>query len=295
MIDSIVKKGAFHRSMPQDYVVAEDLGTAKQPFPFIAVADGCSAGLHSEIGAMIFARAALASVKYHIDRLGLDTPGLGMMIQDTLEGDILARAKEAAGQLKLELDDMIATLRVAFLFDGIIYTMESGDGYNFFVQGEDFDMDRYEYEINAPFYLAYKMFGKVREYDGIGINHLVQTHYDSKNPIKNFVSTFDSHHIFMQQHALEFYPNATYFGLATDGLGTYMRDDGSNLVVKPEIIVAQLSQIKIPAGAFFVRRFQKMDAELTSKGFVNQDDIGIACVSIHNYKETLKHNTEAKS
>jgi hypothetical protein len=267
-----------------------DLGTAKQPFPFIAVADGCSAGKNSELGAMILARAALASVKYHIDRRGLNAPGLGMVIQDLLEGDVIARAKEAAGQLKLELDDMIATLRVAFLFDGVIYTMESGDGYHFFVQGEHFDMDRYEYEINAPFYLAYKMYGKIAEYDGIGLNHLVQTHYDSKDPTKNFSGTFDSHHIVMQQYALEFYPNAMYFGLATDGLGTYMKEDGSNLAVKPEMIVSQLSQIKVPAGEFLVRRFQKMDAELVKAGFENQDDVGIACISLLTYKATLEAN-----
>ena len=293
MIDSIVKKGAFHKSMPQDYVVAEDLGTAKQPFPFIAVADGCSAGQHSEIGAMILARAALASVKYHIDRIGLGAPGLGIVIQSNLEEDVTVRAGEAAGQLKLELDDMIATLRVAFLFEGVIYTVEMGDGYHFLIHGDEFhsfDMDRYEYEINAPFYLAYKMFEKVREYDGIGVNHLIQMHSDSRDIKKNFTGTFDSHHVVTQQIVLDFYPDMMYYGLATDGLGTYMKEDGSNLAVKPEIIISQLSEIKVPTGEFLGRRFQKMDRELESKGFKNMDDCGIAMISVFTYKATLEAN-----
>jgi serine/threonine protein phosphatase PrpC len=287
MIDSIVKKGAFHRSMPQDYVVAEDLGTAKQPFPFIAVADGCSAGQHSEIGAMILARAALATAKYYRDRLGLNHHNFGTLLQETMLDDVARRSRLAAEELKLELDDMIATLRIAYVYDSIIYTIETGDGYHFIVHTDgQFDMFEYDYEINAPYYLAYEMYNKVREYDGIGVNHLRERIYKPAFGEDTLIIR-PSKDVLHQQF---FINDVDYFGLATDGIASYMMEDGSGVAVKPEAIVSQLSQIKVPAGEFLVRRFQKMDRELESKGFKNMDDCGIAMISVFTYKATLEAN-----
>ena len=288
MIDSIIKKGVFHRSMPQDYAVAVDIGTTKHPLPFIAIADGCSAGQHSELGAMILTRAALAVAKYYRDRLGLEYLGTGVAIQNSMLEDVKHRASQVAQELKLELDDMIATLRVAFVYENILYTIETGDGYNFFIHNDGkFIAHQHEYEINAPFYLAYDMFDKIKEYDGIGVN-LLDTLYT--NNTQDPALVLPSHTRFSQQISLDSIPTIDYFGLATDGIASYMMNDGSNLAVKPEAIVGQLAQIKQPAGEFLVRRFQKMDKELTEKGFVNQDDVGVAMINLLCYRATREAN-----
>ena len=288
MVDSIIKKGAFHRSMPQDYAVAEDIGTTENPLPFIAIADGCSAGRNSEIGAMILCRAALATANYFRDRLGPDNLDLGEQIHLMLFDEVKRRAEAAAGSLKLELNDMIATLKVAFISNNILYISESGDGFHFIVYNDGkFIMHQHEYDINAPYYLAYEFFNRIADYDSIGLNHLNDTAYTSVDAAHR-TTVLPAHARIFQKIPLDNIPFVDYFGLATDGIASYMMEDGSGLAVKPEAIVNQLTQIKIPAGEFLVRRFQKMDRELESKGFINQDDVGVCMISLYTYRETLK-------
>lgn len=280
MIDAVTKKGIYHRSMPQDYVIAEDLGTASEPLPFIAVADGCSAGRFSERGAMILCCAAKRAIAPYL----LSDP-------ETLLHKIIQYAGEAADALGLGLDDMIATLRLAYVYQDTLYTIETGDGFSFqiFYDGR-FAYQQYEYEINAPFYLAYKIFNQVDEYRSIGRgnNQLIVTkgnsfeagHHIEKLPSTEIIYKKIEHISEMQ---------AKFYGLATDGLSSYL-NEGSGSSVPAIEVIRRLSDIKVPAGEFLVRRFQKLDKELTNAAFENHDDIGIAMINLDCYRETIKRN-----
>ena len=285
MIDSIVKKGAFHRSMPQDYVVAEDIGTSKRPMPFIALADGCSAGRHSEIGAMLITRAALAVAK---DYYRLSSK-CGPELQNFLLTEINLRLKEAVKQLDLELDDMIATLRVMYVVDEVLYTLGHGDGFDLFISADGTaQFDEYFYEINAPYYPAYTLFDKVAEYVGIGPNKLHQNRCTTYQVDDTFgaLHDFSPTHIEMRIIPLDQF-KPIYVGVASDGLDTYTR---GNEGIKAKEIIKRLAQIKNPAGEFLVRRFQKMNDELKSQGYMHQDDIGIALINLDCYRATLEAN-----
>lgn len=289
MIDSVVKKGILHRSMPQDYAVAVDLGTAKRPFPFIAVADGCSAGRHSEIGAIILCRAAMAEAKRWLLDYDGDTPySLGEVIQNNMTSALISRTKYTIKQLDLELDDMIATIRIMYVLDGVIYNYSQGDGYDFFIAPDTtVQFDEYYYRSNAPYYPAYTMFNKVAEYANIASNSFILNKdttakmddisgvvYDKLSPTT----------IIMSSRPIG---DLLFVGVASDGLDSYTKGD-QGLVAKK--VLHQLAQIKNPVGEFLVRRFQKMDRELESEGFINQDDISIACINLDCYRSTLEAN-----
>jgi len=287
MIDSIVKKGIYHRSMPQDYVVAEDLGTMQCPFPFIALSDGCSAGQHSEIGAMIITRAARAVAKEMYPD--------GDQIFDRLLPSLHARLKTTVSALNLELDDMIATLRIAYILNGKVYMIGHGDGFDLFILGDgSAQYDQYKYLINAPFYPAYDTFNCRTDYEMIGghpganmlkLNRDTTTLPDLVGAVHDFPSTYISR---MTADLKDFKP--MYIGVASDGLESYVR--GNTDIIPPKDVITSLAAIKNPAGEFLVRRFQKMDKEYTALGFENQDDIAVALINVDCYRATIEANKE---
>lgn len=289
MIDSIVKKGIFHRSVPQDYVVAEDLGTAQRPFPFIALSDGCSAGQHSEVGAVVVTRAAKAIAKSYYER----QEDAGSQLFEYLLSELQGRLIEAIKILGLELDDLIATLRVAYILDGKLYMIGQGDGFDLFILGDGTaQFDQYEYLINAPFYPAYDAFHCRLGYEMIGgrlganslnLNRDTTTQPDLTGAIHTFPCTYISK---MSADLADFKP--MYVGVASDGLGSYVRNNTD--IIPPKDVITSLAAIKNPAGEFLVRRFQKMDKEYTAQGFENQDDIAVALINVDCYRETVERN-----
>jgi len=290
MIDSIVKKGAFHRSMPQDYVVAEDLGTAHRPFPFIALADGCSAGQHSEIGAMLITRAAKAVAKDYY----ANCSAAGHDLKDLLLTEIQLRLKKAVKELDLELDDMIATLRVAYILDNKMYMIGQGDGFDLFIFKDGHaQFDQYEYLYNAPFYPAYDVFNCRINYEMIGGSlhanklHLNRDETNSPGLIGTTLVWPCTHvsDVTIDSQDLE---SIQYIGVASDGLSSYVRNNTD--VIPAKDVITSLAAIKNPAGEFLVRRFQKMDKEYTAQGFENQDDVSVALINVECYRATVEAN-----
>lgn len=276
MLDSVVKKGIYHRAIPQDYIVTDIIHTKDNIIPFIAIADGCSAGVNTEVGAMILTQAALAVIKEH-----KDLPG------KTLQSNILSwiqiKVKRVISDLNLSFENMLATLRIVYIVDNVVYTISTGDGFNFIIYNDkNYDLCQYEYETNAPYYLAYDMYNLIKEYDAINAESLVEKETTSR------LTLISTRYHTSKTHIYSEYPlndNHAYIGVATDGLASYARKESANDVIFPDNIVNQLSQIKVSTGEFLVRRFQKMDKELETKGYINYDDIGIAMISISEYKK----------
>lgn len=291
MIDSIVKKGAFHRSMPQDYVVAEDLGTAHRPFPFIALADGCSAGRHSEIGAMLITRAARAVAKDYY----ANCSAAGHDLKDLLLTEIQLRLKKAVKELDLELDDMIATLRVAYILDNKMYMIGQGDGFDLFIfEDGTAQYHQYEYLYNAPFYSAYDVFDCRINYEMIGGHLHANKLFVNKNTTasQELVGTsqeFPCTHVSQSVESIEELFKPIYIGVASDGLSSYVRNNTD--VIPAKDVITSLAAIKNPAGEFLVRRFQKMDKEYMAQGFENQDDVSVALINIPCYLATVEANS----
>lgn len=289
MIDSIVKRGAFHRSFPQDYVVAADLGTTKRPFPFIALADGCSAGQHSEIGAMIITQAARAiALDYY-----KNCSNAGRDLHEYLLTELMLRLKKTVDALDLSLDDMIATLRVMYILDNKIYTLGHGDGFDLYIlENGAVQFDQYKYDLNAPYYFAYEVFNNRADFEMMGgsksANRLVLNRDVTTTPGGiGAIHEFTSIHVSKFVESLEGF-RPMFVGVASDGLESYVRGDADRLPAK-EVLKA-LGAIKNPMGEFLARRFQKMDKEYTSQGFENQDDIAVAMINVDCYRATLESN-----
>jgi hypothetical protein len=284
MVDCIVKKGAYHRSYPEDYALAEEVSIGGRDVPLIIVCDGCSGGYHTEVGAMIQATAA----KMEFLRQLRDSPNGDAPDSRKLFQAILERIYSVTDELGLPWEQMIATLRMAWIIDEVIYTIEAGDGYQI---GKKADVPgigtplapyytKYEYEQNAPYYPAYIAFGREKEYkESFEHNPLQVTSSDLDRTL-----TTASNTVFHNEYPAK---DFKFFGMATDGLASYRLAD--NTQISDLEVVKNLTAFKGEAiGEFLVRRFQKYDKELISQGADNYDDVSIALISV---EECLRRNS----
>jgi hypothetical protein len=284
MVDNIVKRGSLHRAYPEDYSLAEEVGYKQETIPFIVVADGCSGGAHTEVGAMIVCHAARAAFLRLLREEDQDGSWVDGYFQKELFNRVLTSIKTTADELIIPWNTMIATLRMAWVRDEKIYTIEAGDGYQLGVKQDSVGRTgtyfvKYEYAQNAPFYPAYIAFDQVRSYETIDNNDLTVTVSGAQTDVK-VPSTTIFYNVY---DAKDF----VYFGMASDGLGTYRKRDFAPEVYPDTKVLEALTDFKNSTGTFMVRRFQRFDAEMLKDNFDSYDDISVAMI---NVEECLKVN-----
>jgi hypothetical protein len=275
MIDYIVKKGILHRTFPEDYAMAEEILFNNEVIPFIVVSDGCSGGNRTEIGSMLLCQTALTEFKFLLN-IFPDSPHF----TEVLFQNITQSLKETVENLKLPWETMIATLRVAFIREGIIYTIEAGDGYQLGIKEGKTYYQKFEYELNAPFYPAYIVYNHQEEYKkNFPNNSLLVDISGASNTLRVPMDT-----VFYNEYPAK---DFSCFGMASDGLASYLRTANGDKFSDVDLIT-QLTDIKGFQGQFMVRRFQKIDKELTKQGFENYDDISVAVLDVNACLERNK-------
>lgn len=123
--------------------------SGRSPFPFVIVADGCSATKYSEVGALILAHAARNVLGRYSEQVidSYEAFGKAVLSQAESVANLLGRPKEI-------LD---ATLVLAWVDGEKIRFRMYGDGM-FILKSQDgtLEIRQYEYDNNMPFYLSYR-------------------------------------------------------------------------------------------------------------------------------------------
>ncbi len=140
-----------HYCIGQGHWVCQDYALhGQRPFPFAIIADGCSASLHSDIGARLLVHAAL----HHLQDLCSDIPAhthwpVGELIVNT--------AWNAAQNSQLAMTALDATLWIVAYHNQRLRVHGYGDGGVVHRHVEEIAFYQVEWFGNTPYYLSYRL------------------------------------------------------------------------------------------------------------------------------------------
>jgi len=115
-------------------------------YPCIIISDGCSSSDDTDIGARIMVRAMKETLEESL-RAPFNYESIMM--------EFRSYYKSMARALFLPDPALDATILVAVIVDGLIYTIQYGDGYIVHKEPSKTTMTYYQYPFNAPFYHHY--------------------------------------------------------------------------------------------------------------------------------------------
>jgi len=134
----------------QDYAIAESSETAS----FAIVADGCSAGRETDIGARLVTLAASNALREEIAFPGCLGPEASSAFVREWQESIL---RDAGRMLQLHEDDLLATSLHAYANGHHAYAFVQGDGLVAIrLRNGSTIVHRFEWDDNMPFYPAYR-------------------------------------------------------------------------------------------------------------------------------------------
>jgi len=258
-------------ALGKSHTVCQDYAAVTQGYPQevrIAVSDGCSSSPDTDFGARFLVRTAM-----------------GIRSRVLPHPDIIAsRAWEPALALDLPGSVMDATLLIADVWEGTLTIHAFGDGV---IDLEFKNGDRSTYSIEfsneAPAYLSYwlreddldmylKKFGcrkvsiDVSFPDGSGYSKDIEERVTRES------------YGYVQKYPWNTVKRVT---LCTDGVRSFRKVTslGATEAVPLEKVLAEVTAIKSPAGAFMVRRMRRFLYDFCPKnGWYHDDDVGVATI-----------------
>ena len=297
-IDSFLKIGHSH-SMCQDYIL-----TGTDPCPYIILSDGCSQAKDSDIGARILCHAALNFLRRSWERLDEIT------VQE-LGRDVIVHTENITSQhFNIKIEDLDATLIVAFKWNGVYKVFMYGDGIIYWIKPND-TVQYYNitFKPNAPSYLRYSIDGR-EDYLRGGPNNTCPRMFieNVAGDQETFFGPLIPYHVTIPEEAVKtlmvasdgvssmiYKEEVLYKSLYLDMLSelklynsSIHRNQGKPFIPLTRInqgvnelnfktVCSSMTDFKLTKGAFVSRRAKKVLKEYLQQGFVNDDDLSIGC------------------
>lgn len=265
-LDSYYTIGRMHWYC-EDYVFQG--GT---PFPYVIMADGCSASPHSDIGAKLLVLNARRELT-HFAR-GADDEAQRAQLHWPLGQRIVRRAARQVQDLQLDSSVLDATLLVAWCDGSTVHVHLYGDGCIATRQADGgLAVIQVEYAENAPYYLSYLLDSERHAYyqEAIGDLTVAQTVHslDETTGISIRRGRFDAPIILS-------FPLATFptVAVATDGLHSFVNAEARNRVDLLEVTRAVLD-FSNHEGPFVRDRLEKVLVEFSKQLIFNLDDLSL--------------------
>ncbi len=265
-IDAFSAIGELHKgAFCQDYY---RIGLGDRPF--LIVSDGCSSSPDTDVGARILVHCAQRILETSSSRVYEEE-----FITDILIHQVMDEAKWLAREMHLDEACLDATLLVAQFFpkkNSLAFSM-TGDGFAFWKKKDkDPTIMQVEFTSNAPYYptLATNTALKVQW------KHAFP---DNKMKIKQMGNKYIPMTDNSEQEPTDFNgvmstDGLEYFGLSTDGLGSFVSNVGNLIPV--ESVMAEALNFKSFVGSFVQRRIGRMIKDYRAQGILNGDDISVA-------------------
>lgn len=264
-LDSHYTIGKLHW-LCQDYVLQ-----GRKPFPWLILADGCSAVPDSDVGARLLALNARRLLP-RFARTAEDEKERNARHRQLGRG-IARRAARQASELSLDPTALDATLLVAWCDGARVWVHLYGDGC-IAVRRADGGVAAIlvEYAENAPYYLSYLLdTGRCALYrEMIGDPATAQSiHYLNETGVTTRLEPFDSPTVFdLSLDALQ------AVVVATDGLYSFVSaDTGERL--DPLLVARDLLDFPDVQGDFVRRRLRQLLVDYGQQRAFNVDDIGL--------------------
>ena len=240
------RKGSSH-NIYEDYGLNTD--------NLIIISDGCSSSEHSDVASRVIS---------HVCKNMLQDDVLNSY--DLLAAKILVEIKYIAKSMNL--NDLLATLIVSFIYNEDVYTYVYGDGY-VVIKNRNIDCNIYKIDFlnNTPNYLWYL---SNRDYYNVD---------DCDVQING--------KLFPRNHPITFVnpiKDLEYIAIFTDGVSSFVptkpkEDSIFGNKITDLISISELTNFKTTKGRFVVRRLNRFLQQTKDNGFIHEDDI--TCAVMH--------------
>lgn len=268
--DHYFAKGSQH-VVNQDYAQSH----AGDDCAVVAIADGCSASEHSDIGARLLVHAALHQLRQWRE------PGLVQKVT-SLGTAAIQQAWQALHALDLQPTALDATLALAWRQASFAAAVIFGDGVIFYRLGAHFHVFEITYSGNAPAYLSYGLeTARCALFDQL--NQTKSICYTVMAPEGSQTRTFQQP---CHQPFVVVPPSAASFlAVASDGMTTFTTASGQPVALRD--IVHQWSSFGGLKGAFLQRRLRSFGKQCRRQGVEHADDIACGAVLLERAEELL--------
>jgi serine/threonine protein phosphatase PrpC len=258
--DSYFEIGSSHM-VCQDYALS---GNFKDMWYGI-VSDGCSSAEYSEIGAQVLCHTTknILMVYYDLFMNGSVTPEF---IAQLLATSIRVKADEVRKIYPISRDSLQATLLIAVMVNGFMFTFVWGDGVIIRCWAKDTAVFEIDYpDTNAPVYLMTDIEAYKKKFED-----KLNKRLTSYNPCKSTgLLSFDEPYVDCRKVG-----PGDFIILCTDGFTQY-QDQNKKPIDIHEILPLILDYPNYN-GQFVKRTMNFMKRDLIRKNWSHTDDIGIA-------------------
>lgn len=276
-IDGIFLIGKSHK-VCEDYMIH-----GEKPLPHIIISDGCSSSKDTDVGSRLLGLAAKQTLlRFHKEGClftedeELSTPErVAARRQAYIDFGVEAiqRARFSGATLGVDRTTIDATLMVAFIHKGKIFSYTYGDGYKYEVNQDYEIFTEYHFTNGAPFYLSYWI-------DRERKNGYIEQKLKEKNclTIRQILGSQESvdsvpyDEVLYSTHPID---KVSLFMIASDGAEQVMNVQKQKM--PPEAIMKKFAAFKQVTGKFLQRRVSAELRSLDKKGFHNHDDLAVGC------------------
>lgn len=279
----IGKKHIKQNAPCQDHALSGQLGESL----FAVIADGCSSGRHTDIGARIITCAAIAAIKECL-ALTNDMTQLPKLIHQAL----IVNAQKTAVAMGLDNQDLLATCVYAVVTPqgGFIHILGDGHAVIKFTNGS-LKIVNTEWQNNTPYYPAdnrkalfiaehskFEQGEKSLELEAINmdVNGLEST--------KSNISIIDAVEGVVIPLSEDDLSAVEVIALMSDGIGQFKKDGAFLPVIS---VVTPLTAFKTWAGEFVKRRLSRGLLDFGSDGTFPDDDVSIAAIHLESKTESI--------
>lgn len=250
----------------EDYAASGTVGNIS----YALIADGCSTGVHTDIGSRLIVRSAIPFVT---------TSWMGKCLHE-FGAKVFQQAKKAASLIGLNDESLAATL---------LGVRSDGDKFNAFVFGDgcvfarkrdgSLIIHQHEFPSGAPFYFVYNTNEQnIKDYLATFDGDMEITDYVI-DPDGNVTSSlrklpFHRAHVVYEYDSKYF----DYVGVVSDGASSFLDSSPEKEDVDIVDIIYELAAFKNFKGKFVERRMKKSCTTFQKNGWNNYDDLSIGVV-----------------
>jgi hypothetical protein len=264
-LDSYYTIGKLHLYC-EDYVCQ-----GREPFPYVIMADGCSASPNSDVGARLLVLNARRSLARFAPAAG-DKSGHDVL-HWRLGRRIVRRAARQVRELGLEPEALDATLLIAWCDGATVHVHLYGDGCIATRRADrGLAVIQVEYAENAPYYLSYLLDAErcALYREAVGDPSTAQiVRYLNETGVSTRRERFDTPTVF--SFSLAVFPTVA---VATDGLHSFLNAETGERVDLLEVTWAMLD-LRDCQGAFVKSQLQKVLSDFGRRLLFNLDDISL--------------------
>jgi len=234
-------------------------------FPCVILSDGCSSSDDTDIGARIMVRAMKETLEESL-RVPFN--------YDSIMMEFRSYYKSMGRALFLPDSALDATILVAVIIDGVVHTIQYGDGYIVHKHPSKTIMDYYQYPFNAPFYHHYTSnYAYEQTYLlNFGCTPMIASGGDET--VVNHVKNAGSHHCVY--YINEYEVGTHTISLMSDGVDTFFQ---GNDRIELDTVLDDIINFKNTNGEFVKRKLKMYLHKNAKNNIQHYDDISLATIA----------------